>query len=720
MALHAATLAFTTVACLAPTASTLAVFDCQHPNATVQVIDITEPGPCTDPATDYQDPADLDIQILQSESDFRTVAHQCAITVTTKICRCGHASANYGCFFDKWEQMLPVSLRTCQELLDNKPLVYEERTFSARPGRKTSHTFFSHGGTGDATCIYGSPRDLSGRVHKQAYEETILVISLFSFTAEVDAASGDIRFPSGLMAPFAAGVAQDAREGTLLWDPTPPDCAATVSELYSGRATIRRKTDMHGREQNAIIMVANNETEQFAGFMITGPQQLCGRNCMATSTAGITICPLAKNGAVQTAEFRPEVDGARAQAASQLGFHHLAAAQQNVESFIELQRHLCDVDRRTLSNKLQAIAGSANPYSLVDRVPTGHSVVVAGNAAYLTTCVSVEATRDMNFQNCTSEIPVTVNNQTMFVDPFTWILMDTPTYLLCDPVMPVRWKIGGQWHCQRAMIGDCKGPKQLQPLSDGATFDVGSYTVGLGSGIYNDAMLAAHKNYMRKLNGRRSIVQRITDSAIDDGSQGADGLFHMGLILAGNNVDKLKNKLREHIFPWFKWFRWLGSAWYWISTALFVLLVLKLLLGASIRGYRIYVVRGCGPWLCMSLWATCYVIAATPVEILKNTAKAITEKTSEEAAESRAVAHLQQTQDNRSEMFVLQEQVRQLNAQRGENNKTLADIQLSMMRPIQAAAEATAVPLNDRTRILLARRPDRGEREDDEAETEQR
>jgi hypothetical protein len=240
------------------TVTALTVYDCQHPNATITILDLTEPAPCSDPTSDYHDPEDFAIQVLQAEADFTVTAHQCDVIMTTKICHCGDLHHSFGCFFDKWERQVHVPVESCRDMLDGRPLVFMDRSFKVAPGRKISHTFFSHGGTGDSTCVYGVVREEAGNVHFKAYQEVILTIALFTHTATVDALAGTIKFPFGMIAPFPAGVARDAQKGTLLWTANQPACAATVSELYLGAATIRRQEDRerrhgqrdcHGRQQ---------------------------------------------------------------------------------------------------------------------------------------------------------------------------------------------------------------------------------------------------------------------------------------------------------------------------------------------------------------------------------------------------------------------------------------------------------------------------------------
>ena len=67
-------------------------------------------------------------------------------------------------------------------------------------------------------------------------------------------------------------------------------------------------------------------------------------------------------------------------------------------------------------------------------------IATNGNAAYISRCPAIDVAR-ADFENCTQEVPVSVNGSLRFADPFTWILQDFPTIVPCSALMPVRWKI---------------------------------------------------------------------------------------------------------------------------------------------------------------------------------------------------------------------------------------------------------------------------------------
>ena len=98
--------------------------------------------------------------------------------------------------------------------------------------------------------------------------------------------------------------------------------------------------------------------------------------------------------------------------------------------------------------RLEAVAGTDNPYSLNEVVGKGVLLAKAGGAVYVTACSQVEAEPRPHPQgNCTQEIPVSVNGTAMFADPITMVLRPTGQVLQCNDLAPARYQILGAWYC---------------------------------------------------------------------------------------------------------------------------------------------------------------------------------------------------------------------------------------------------------------------------------
>jgi hypothetical protein len=128
-------------------------------------------------------------------------------------------------------------------------------------------------------------------------------------------------------------------------------------------------------------------------------------------------------------------------------------------SFHEVAMALCNFQRQVFHNKLQAVASGNGPYPLLNLYGPGHSFVVAGAVAYITTCVELIAT-PASYANCTAEIWVIVDKVLYFANPFNFVLHTVATILPCSTITRVKWKIAGEWKCSTPDMMDCPSPLQ--------------------------------------------------------------------------------------------------------------------------------------------------------------------------------------------------------------------------------------------------------------------
>jgi hypothetical protein len=78
----------------------------------------------------------------------------------------------------------------------------------------------------------------------------------------------------------------------------------------------------------------------------------------------------------------------------------------NFQQFEDFQEAVCQVEQKSLFNKLQALA-LGNKYVLHDIYGPGFQIYLSGSVAYVAQCLPVEA-RIYDPVNCTQEIPAEI------------------------------------------------------------------------------------------------------------------------------------------------------------------------------------------------------------------------------------------------------------------------------------------------------------------------
>jgi hypothetical protein len=90
-------------------------------------------------------------------------------------------------------------------------------------------------------------------------------------------------------------------------------------------------------------------------------------------------------------------------------FLHINRGLGNFQWFEEFQEAVCQVERKSLFNKLQALA-SGNKYALHDIYGPGFQIYLSGSVAYVAQCLLVEA-RIYDPVNCRQEIPAEIGSE---------------------------------------------------------------------------------------------------------------------------------------------------------------------------------------------------------------------------------------------------------------------------------------------------------------------
>lgn len=592
-----------------PKARPFKVFDCESPRVTYTPIDLTAPQHCADPVNDFEDPVPQRVQILQTDTSVPMMGYQCLATVTKHVVPCGFTHITYADSWPAFDKQVEILPNECREAVQKGYIIIEKRKYEVQVGTSQQFNFFSHGSVNNGKC---ETEDFlsEGMVFYASYEKVHLDITIDVIRGYVNTADNLVTFEgrhSGLITRYMDGVVRDHFAGTIVWNATIPKCHETVSQVYLGDAQLHKRKG--GDALESVVMVQNEETMQYAGLVLREPQSVCQVHCYSTQAKGLMVCLLREmDAAIPEASFRSSFKPQQANLQSQMGFLHVDTNLKMGSRFEQVQRDLCDLDRRILSNKLQAIAGTRNPYAMMDIYGPGYAIYTSGATAYLTKCEAVEATR-VEFANCTEEVPVRVNGTVKFADAFTLILREFPTIIPCSDVFPVMWFLGGKWYCATPVARRCDAPLQLNTTVSTFT-PLGDFTHSLGRGVFTDDQLNQHAKYQRAFHARLPVLSKVTHDAVSR-SRGTS----LGMPLGDEDLSSLTYTVGSEVFPMFAFF---GSAWHALSTFLLICILGKLLAGCMWRGWVLYKERGFGIWMLGALWSTAFSILRAPVDLVRS------------------------------------------------------------------------------------------------------
>jgi hypothetical protein len=145
--------------------------------------------------------------------------------------------------------------------------------------------------------------------------------------------------------------------------------------------------------------------------------------------------------------------------------------------------------------------------------------------------------------NCTSEIPVTVNNTNLFVDPISFVIKAAASPVRCNDIAPPRWKLGGKWYCAFPQIRDCGEPGQI-PMTPLKTQDVPVLGIGLGKSIYSPEKIDEFIRFQESQGTRRAFLAESVERAYNSrfGGEWGSGLTDLA-------TDHLVDVVGFHLVP---------------------------------------------------------------------------------------------------------------------------------------------------------------------------
>jgi nitrogen fixation protein len=192
--------------------------------------------------------------------------------------------------------------------------------------------------------------------YQKSYEETTIQVLITRVRGlKLD---NTIRFPSGLVAPRGDGVVRDLHDGLIVWDTKVLGCQDRMSLMYQGHARLHQAVSTsHAKDdlEEAIILVAQKETKRYAGLVLEGTRSMCGHVCHNTQIPDVVAC-MEDNHPNKDWKFQKALYHDEANLLTHVHFLHLNRGLRNFQQFEDFQEAVCQVERKSLFNKLQALA----------------------------------------------------------------------------------------------------------------------------------------------------------------------------------------------------------------------------------------------------------------------------------------------------------------------------------------------------------------------------
>jgi hypothetical protein len=93
----------------------------------------------------------------------------------------------------------------------------------------------------------------------------------------------------------------------------------------------------------------------------------------------------------------------------------------------------------------------------------GYMATISGEVAHIIKCVPTEVKRRAT-EDCYLELPVSLQNRSMYLSPKTHILVNNGTPIECNPFLSLMYKVKGGWINLTPKPAAVSSPQTLEPM----------------------------------------------------------------------------------------------------------------------------------------------------------------------------------------------------------------------------------------------------------------
>jgi len=578
-------------------------YDCSRPDSVVEAYSLLDPDNCTEAAEEYTSTRILKVEIVQTRDELVLDVHNCKAYRTTVSQYCGHSSAAGVLRWHKFREIQMIPASECRSAVSTGQMSLNGITLQVLNGSTTSHREPFAGDLADDHSCTAETARINGDSFSYQAGYDLYEVTVRKRPARLWEGIGKIRLPGGIMVNAGDRAAADELEGTFVWDMPSERCEETLSLVYEGDVTIHSNSSK--TLTNSLLILEDDATKQYAGLEIQEATLVCGYTAYKTHVKSIMVLAvLGKESRIANSSFTASSASNSAVLQTEIAFLHVKAAMSLSEKLGQVRAELCLNRVKIAQTRLEAIAGTSNPYSLRKVFGPGHVATKSGAVVYVTKCPPVEVVPSPVL-NCTEEIPVMVNESRRYVDPFSFILKPTGSVVVCNDIAPPRWMINEVWYCAYPEIRECRTPS-LIPIEDVQVDLSTKPTKGLGKSLYSPEQMKAFVEFQATAGAR---VAYVSDAAARSfGSRAPSGEWGSGLstYATGNLVD-IVGWVHSPLFWVF------GPYALYVTASMIILGVTNLILRIAVRVWLLRRVKAPGFWILGALFGVIYTIATAPL-----------------------------------------------------------------------------------------------------------
>ncbi|KYN01911.1 hypothetical protein ALC62_07286 [Cyphomyrmex costatus] len=468
-------------------------YDCGGSSFNSTTISLLDVGECHAP-NDKPNTTAVYLQLLQTAEYAETLVHTCRIEIDRHIMYCGmhsHVSLVQG---SHRKYLVDIDQTTCHKIHATRSFSYGQSTpiVDLHPNSTNYRSLTLAGSIAiDETCHGVQYSDPYGTWNNVIVEASIY-ITYKGYRTTTKSSQDLIILRSGTHCKILDLTCIDEDGANVFWSPLPDNSCKfhSYDELYQGTAT--KIIDSNSRYP--VVYFLTSEDTTFA-LSKKSERVICGFTLIQTEHPKLII--------VETTRDNPFATKHRILTNNLDTFTYINSKFIYVEKHIKNQVQAlyqnmiyqkCQLEQQVIRNALSLAHIRPDLFAHHLMKGSGYMALIAGEVAHLMKCIPIEVIR-RSTQNCYLELPVTFNNQSVFLTPKTRVITKAGTIVDCNPLMPVMYSMQGGWISLTPLPAAVTPPQILEPLSQPEWHYTDTEYLA-SSGIYSESDLARLREHI--------------------------------------------------------------------------------------------------------------------------------------------------------------------------------------------------------------------------------
>lgn len=579
-----------------PSALALVGYDCTGKGLNITTLSLIDVGECN---VDLIEPTKEEtyIQLMQVSDHDHTQVIQCKVEIDRTIYYCGMHSHVSIVQQGRKEYVRELGAMACRRLHETGSITLGSAVIDKIEVNATNRRTATLAGavTPDGRCSGAQYTDGYGAWDNVIVQAAIR-ITLLTVEVPIKRITGEVVFPSGARCFVQKGYCLDADGIESYWTPTPVDSCHfdRYDILFEGIAT---KLTSRETQMSPTVYTVTTQDTTFA-LTKTAEFNLCGYRLFRTEHPKLLILETQKE---RTFKIRSKtsVDNLDifAYVNSKFVYVEKHIKTQLTQLYRDIMEQKCALERQILLNALSL--ASIAPDEMATRIMKvpGYTAVVAGEVMHLIKCLPVPC-KIRHLDICYNELPVTYQNESLFMLPRSRILTKTGTPRDCNEFLPTMYRIHESWFRTGRRPVETLPPPVIQPLTQPTWKYVSPSSLAI-SGIYSSEDLDRLRNHIMFPVEKPSMLNTIARGAM--GQRVPPGSISMINLLDEKSLDHIAESAGKRIWKGFMNF---GSASAGILGIILIFRLAKLVIDTIIHGYALHSVYGWSLHLLGAIWTS--------------------------------------------------------------------------------------------------------------------